>query len=82
MEWNFKDELQASARQVVCNDNNPPETTFYVYDANGQRVRKVTENNGGGSKKEERLYLGGIEIYKKHTGNHSGLERTTLTCNG
>jgi RHS repeat-associated protein len=77
-EWNFKDELKAVARQVVCNDNNPPETTYYVYDANGQRVRKVTEVNGGGSKKEERLYLGGIEIYKKHSGNHSGLERITL----
>lgn len=78
MEWNFKDELQATARQVVCNDGNPPETTFYVYGSNGQRVRKVTEINGGGSKKEERLYLGGIEIYKKYSGNHSGLERTTL----
>jgi RHS repeat-associated protein len=78
MEWNFKDELQAVARQVVCNENNPPETTYYVYDSNGQRVRKVTEVNGGGSKKEERLYLGGIEIYKKHSGNHNGLERTTL----
>jgi RHS repeat-associated protein len=78
MAWNFKDELQASARQVVCNDNHPPETTYYVYDATGQRVRKVTENNGGGSKKEERLYLGGIEIYKKHSGNHRELERITL----
>ncbi|MEM9546241.1 MAG: SpvB/TcaC N-terminal domain-containing protein [Bacteroidota bacterium] len=78
MQWNFKDQLQATARQVVCNGNTPPETTFYVYDSHGQRVRKVTENNGGGSKKEERLYIGNIEIYKKHTGLHSGLERTTL----
>jgi RHS repeat-associated protein len=78
MEWNFKDELQAVAKQVVCNDNNPPETTYYVYDASGQRVRKVTEVNGGGSKKEERLYLGVIEIYKKHAGSNNGLERITL----
>lgn len=89
MEWNFKDELQATARQVVCKkynpitetddiDDNPPETTYYVYDANGQRVRKVTEVNGGGSKKEERLYLGSIEVYKKHAGKNTDLERTTL----
>ena len=78
MAWNFKDELQATAKQVVCNNNNPPETTYYVYDSNGQRVRKITETNGGGSKKEERLYLGDIEIYKKYSGTHSGLERTTL----
>ncbi len=78
LEWNFKDELQATARQVICNDNIPPETTYYVYDSNGQRVRKITENNGGGLKKEERLYIGEIEIYKKYLGNHSGLERTSL----
>ncbi|GAA0193477.1 hypothetical protein GCM10009122_56410 [Fulvivirga kasyanovii] len=78
MEWNFKDELQATAKQVVCNEGNPPETTFYVYDSGGQRVRKITENQGGGSKKEERLYIGGMEIYKKYTGSNSGLERSTL----
>lgn len=78
MEWNFKDELQAVSKQQVCNDNKPPETTYYVYDANGQRVRKITEINGGGSKKAERVYLAGVEVYKKYTGHHTGLERTTL----
>jgi len=78
LEWNFKDQLQAVARQVVCNDNIPPETTYYVYDSKGIRVRKVTENFGGGSKKEERIYLGSIEIYKKHSGTNNGLERTSL----
>ncbi|WP_372950606.1 SpvB/TcaC N-terminal domain-containing protein [Mariniphaga sp.] len=82
MQWNFKDELQATARQAFCktddSEDNPPETTYYVYDSNGQRVRKVTEINGGGSKKEESVYLGEIEVYKKHTGNNRGLERATL----
>lgn len=77
MEWNFKDELQAVAQQVV-NGGVPPETTFYVYDGSGERVRKVTENSGGASIKDERLYLGGVEIYRKRTGANAGLERITL----
>lgn len=76
MEWNFKDELQAVARQVV--NAGVPETTYYVYDGSGQRVRKVTENSGGVSIKDERLYLGGVELYRKRTGTNAGLERTTL----
>src|SRR5690606_12203303 len=42
MQWDFKDQLQASAQQVVSN-GDPPETTYYVYNATGERVRKVTE---------------------------------------
>jgi RHS repeat-associated protein len=76
MAWNFKDELQAVARQVV--NNGVPETTYYVYDGSGQRVRKITENAGGVSIKDERLYLGGVEIYRKRTGTNAGLERITL----
>lgn len=80
MDWNFKDELQATSRQVV--NSGTPETTYYVYDGSGQRVRKITENQATDgntpTKKEERLYLGGIEIYRKHSGSHNGLERTTL----
>jgi len=77
MKWNFKDELQATSKQLVCNNNKPPETTYYVYDGKGQRIRKVTELSGG-SKKEERIYIGAIEIFKKYSGNHRGLERTTI----
>jgi len=76
MDWNFKDELQAVAQQVV--NGGVPETTYYVYDGSGERVRKVTENSGGASIKDERLYLGGVEIYRKRTGAHAGLERITL----
>ena len=76
MEWNFKDELQSVAQQVV--DGGIPETTYYVYDGSGERVRKVTENSGGTSIKDERLYLGGVEIYRKRTGANAGLERITL----
>ncbi|WP_200819480.1 RHS repeat domain-containing protein, partial [Tolypothrix sp. NIES-4075] len=58
-----------------------PERTFYVYDAGGQRVRKVTERQNGTSK-NERIYLGGFEIYRefKSNGNDIKLERETLHC--
>lgn len=84
MEWNFKDQLKATATQVVKN-GGISETTYYVYDAAGQRVRKVTDNYlppGGeeATRKNERLYIGGFEIYREYNGNGSEpiLERETL----
>jgi len=78
--WDFRDRLQAVSRQAVA--AGTPEMTYYVYDAKGQRVRKVTENQAAEgvapTRKDERLYLGGVEIYRKHSGADSGLERTTL----
>ncbi|MGZ5053532.1 MAG: SpvB/TcaC N-terminal domain-containing protein [Methylobacter sp.] len=77
MQWDFKDQLQATARQVV--NDGTPETTFYVYDASGQRVRKVTERPNG-TRKSERIYLGGFEMYREYGGNGTGvsLERESL----
>ncbi|MBK7821329.1 MAG: hypothetical protein IPJ61_09670 [Tessaracoccus sp.] len=81
MAWDFRDRLRLTARQVVDADDvdgaaRDGDRTYYVYDAGGTRVRKVTEV--GGVVKEERLYLGGVEIYRRHTGQHAGLERRTL----
>lgn len=82
MQWDFKDQLSATSRQAV-NATPPPdkvaETTFYVYDAGGERVRKVTERQNG-SRKAERIYLGGFEIYREFEGGGGGvtLERETL----
>jgi RHS repeat-associated protein len=60
MRWDFLERLAASARQVVhC---GTPETTYYVYDAGGARVRKVTED-ARGKRKSERFYLGAFELY-------------------
>jgi RHS repeat-associated protein len=77
MQWDFKDQLQASSRQVR-NDGTPGKT-FYVYDAAGQRVRKVTEDQNG-NRKNERIYLGGFEVYREYEGNGTSvkLERETL----
>ena len=82
MQWNYKDELSATARQAVNATpppNTVPETTFYVYDASGERVRKVTERQNG-TRKQERIYLGGFELYREFgsNGNDIKLERETL----
>lgn len=75
MRWDFKDQLCASAQQVV--HNGTPETTYYVYDASGQRVRKVTESQAG-ARQSERLYLGGYELYREYSSGTVSLERQTL----
>lgn len=73
MQWNCKDELQAVAQQSV--QNGSPETTWYVYDGNGMRVRKITERQAATGitpgKKSEWLYLGNTDVYKAYdnTGN-------------
>ncbi|WP_206070408.1 SpvB/TcaC N-terminal domain-containing protein [Nodosilinea sp. P-1105] len=77
MRWDYRDQLQATARQVV--NEGTPETTYYVYDAAGERVRKVTERQNG-TRKNERIYLGGFEIFRAYdgSGNSVTLERETL----
>ena len=73
MHWDYKDQLRQT-------DLGGGGTAFYVYDASGQRVRKVWEKAPGLI--EERIYLGGFEIFRKHGGpigaNTATLERETL----
>jgi RHS repeat-associated protein len=78
MEWDFKDQLRATQKQAVS-DGNSAEKTYYVYDSAGQRVRKVTER-ANETPKDERIYLGGFEIYRAYNGDGSSLklERETL----
>jgi RHS repeat-associated protein len=80
MQWDFKDQLHATSRQVVT--SGTPETTWYVYDSSGQRIRKVTENSGAAgqtpARKAERIYLGGFEIYREFGTGGIILERETL----
>ncbi len=82
MEWDFKDQLRATSKQV--NNSGPPETTYYVYDVSGQRVRKVTEHQAAAGQTptllKERIYLGGFEIYREYENDSDTvkLERETL----
>ncbi len=77
MRWDFRDQLSATSRQV--RNNGTPETTFYLYDAAGQRVRKVIEGQNG-KRKKERIYFGGFEVFREYDadGTSITLERETL----
>jgi len=84
MQWDFNDQLRMSRRQAVNAADTDSlqhqgERTWYVYDATGQRVRKVTER-ADGQVKDERIYLGGFEICRDYNGNGTAvkLERETL----
>jgi RHS repeat-associated protein len=70
MQWDFRDQLQMTQRQVVgISDTegaaHDGECTFYVYDASGRRVRKLTRSLGG-ALREERVYLGSAEVYRRY----------------
>lgn len=82
MGWNFKEELIKTVRQRRI-AGGTPETTYYQYDGQGQRIRKITENQADvgntPAKKEERIYIAGYELYKKHSGTDAGLERISLS---
>jgi RHS repeat-associated protein len=60
MVWDFKDQLQT----VNLGGGGK---AYYVYDASGQRVRKVI-NSQNGTKQKERIYLGSFEIYREYNG--------------
>jgi RHS repeat-associated protein len=83
MQWNFKDELLMTQRQAVNSSDadgvqHQGERTYYVYNSNGQRARKVTESSAG-IKIKERFYLGGYEVYREYSsGGAVTLERGTL----
>jgi RHS repeat-associated protein len=74
--WDEQDRLRSTARQVTA---GTPETTYYAYDPGSQRTRKVTDSTAG-TRRTERLYLGGIEIYREldTDGETVKLERETL----
>lgn len=83
MQWDFRNQLKKTSKQVVGNDA-VPETTYYVYDSNGNRVRKVTERQSTSgiipTRLYETLYLGGFEIFRKYSSNGTSLvlERKTV----
>ncbi|MFL5698675.1 MAG: RHS repeat-associated core domain-containing protein, partial [Ktedonobacteraceae bacterium] len=68
MQWDFKNQLH----QVDLGGGG---TAYYVYDASGQRIRKVVES---GSLTKERIYLGGYEIFRQRNGSGLTRERETL----
>ena len=67
MDWDFAERLS----HVTRGDTE----SYYNYDGNGERVRKVVEKDGV---VETRLYLGGFEIFRKRNSTGLVLERETL----
>jgi len=71
MEWDFKGQLQKV-------DLGGGGTAYHVYNASGQRVRKVIEVQDG-TRTNERIYFGGFEVYREYKGGVIvTLERETL----
>ncbi len=73
MSWDFKDQL----RSVNLGGGG---TAYYVYDAAGQRTRKVIESLAG-VRQKQRLYLGSFENYREYDGSSTGptSERESLS---
>ena len=82
MVWDFKDQLLMTQQQLL--KNAPAPETCYLYDAGGQRVRKINFN-AQFQKVNERIYLGGYEVYREYSPpanpdqpQNVSLERQTL----
>ena len=67
MTWNSSDMLRSAGNGTF--------SSYYSYNAAGDRVRKVVEK---GNIREERLYLGNYERYRKYVNNILKTERQTV----
>jgi hypothetical protein len=69
--WDYINRLRSSSQQILADGS--PETTWYVYDGQGERVRKVTErqaNPGETPRKlEERITIGTTDTYRSYKGD-------------
>lgn len=68
LNWNYAEQLQST-------DLGGGGIVYYCYDSSGNRSRKVYEHSGV---VEDRIYLGGYEIYRRTVGATLSLERETL----
>lgn len=75
LDWDFMDRLRHT---TVSASGSISQESWYVYDAGGQRVRKVVIK---ASVTEERLYFGNVEIFRRTHNGTLELERETLHIN-
>lgn len=68
MDWDFTEHLQHIKKGT--------EQTWYRYDTQKQRTRKITEPNG--VIKKERIYLCGLEIYREWNGEELVEQNETI----
>ncbi|KAM0252481.1 hypothetical protein ACHAP5_001129 [Fusarium lateritium] len=75
LEWDGHHRLQASSQQRVTNESvTTGETTWYVYNSSGERMRKVTDrlqtaDMSAPSKLKETIYIGHCEIQRVFEGD-------------
>lgn len=67
--WNFEN-------QPVFMDFTSTKQAHYIYDAGGERIRKIIDKGAGAT--EERIYLGNYEIYREKQGTSTTKERQSL----
>ncbi|EPS32168.1 hypothetical protein PDE_07128 [Penicillium oxalicum 114-2] len=73
LSWNHMDKLWCSSRQST-RDKSVREQTWYVYNAAGMRIRKVTERGGvSAHKMKERIFFPGVDIYRTYSGDGKAL---------
>ena len=81
MTWDHADRLSTTSRQTVA--AGIPETTYYEYDAQGQRARKTTRrtaaSRAASAVASERVYVGDFELFRVFDTNGAvTLSRTSL----
>lgn len=82
LSWDWKDQLRASSTQKV--KAGCPETTWYVYDGAGRRVRKVTEYASSdvtlpSRKRREISFLPDAEIDVLYSGNGKEVKKLKIS---
>ncbi|PYH31236.1 uncharacterized protein BO87DRAFT_418303 [Aspergillus neoniger CBS 115656] len=86
LRWDYTDKLQSLSMQRVS-VLAAPETTWYVYDANGTRVRKITERSADPAgkttptKSKETKYLPLFELFVAYQGDGCSRRREITTLN-
>ena len=76
MEWDFKDQLQATSKQVVERRH----AGNHLLRLRRRRAARAQSDRAAErhSVKDERIYLGGFEIYRSDGAGTADLERETL----
>ena len=75
--WDYGNQL--AAVDIIQRDNAPNDSEYYVYDADRQRVRKVSERLVNGQVEvDETFYFGDYEIKRIRRGNRIIQERNSV----
>ena len=77
--WNYRNQLQNAIVIDRGSTGQPDDAEYYVYGADGGRVRKVTERlmSSGELEITEKIYFPGGEIKRRYQGGTATLERTS-----